>query len=81
MTWDQINAGLPRRYISNVKASPFEENTVYLSIQGYKDNDDTPYIYKSTDNGDTWESINGDLPQIAINNILVDPNDTEEKTI
>jgi len=80
-TWDQINDGLPRRYISNVKASPFEENTVYLSIQGYKDNDNTPYIYKSTDNGDNWESINGNLPQIAINNILVSPDDPEELTI
>jgi len=74
-TWDQINDGLPRRYISDIKASRFEENTVYLTIQGYKDNDDTPYIYKSTDNGDNWESISGDMPQIAINDILLSPTD------
>lgn len=81
VTWDQINAGLPRRYISDIKASRFEENTVYLTIQGYKDNDNTPYIYKSTDNGDNWVNINGDLPQIAINDILLSPTDEEDATI
>ncbi len=80
-TWTQINDGLPRRYISDIKASKFEENTVYLTIQGYKDNDNTPYIYKSTDNGDNWESINGDMPRIAINDILLSPADEDDATI
>ncbi|MDF1694806.1 MAG: T9SS type A sorting domain-containing protein [Saprospiraceae bacterium] len=80
-TWEQINDGLPRRYISDIKASLYDENTVYLTIQGYKDNDNTPYIYKSTNNGDDWVSINGNLPQIAINDILILPGDPEENTI
>jgi len=80
-SWDQINEGLPRRYISDIKASKFEENTVYLTIQGYKDNDNTPYVYKSIDNGDNWIGINGDLPQIAINDILLSPIDEEGSTI
>lgn len=77
ISWERINEGLPRRYISDIKASKSDANTVYVTIQGYKDNDYTPYIYKSTDNGDTWESINGNLPQIAINDILL-PEDNEE---
>lgn len=80
-SWDQINEGLPRRYISDIKASKYEENTVYLTIQGYKDNDNTPYIYKSVDNGDNWISINGDLPQIAINDILISPTDQDGATL
>ena len=81
VTWDQINDGLPRRYISDIKASRFEENTVYLTIQGYKDNDNTPYVYKSKDNGDTWVNIQGDLPQIAINDIILHPTDEADATI
>lgn len=80
-TWERINEGLPRRYISDIKASRNDANTVYVTIQGYKDNDYTPYIYKSVDNGDTWESINGNLPQIAINDILLPDNDEEENKI
>jgi photosystem II stability/assembly factor-like uncharacterized protein len=80
-TWDKIIDGLPRRYISDIKASKFEENTVYLTIQGYKDNDNTPYVYKSVDNGDTWVNIQGDMPQIAINDILLPPTDDDGATI
>jgi photosystem II stability/assembly factor-like uncharacterized protein len=81
VTWEQINEGLPRRYISDIKTSRSNANTVYVTIQGYKDNDFTPYIYKSTNNGDTWEFINGNLPQIAINDILLPENDDEDLKI
>ncbi len=80
-TWEKINEGLPRRYISDIKTSRSDANTVYVTIQGYKDNDYTPYIYKSVDNGDNWESINGNLPQIAINDILLPDNDDEDSKI
>ena len=80
-SWERINEGLPRRYISDIKTSRSDANTVYVTIQGYKDNDYTPYIYKSTDNGDTWVSINGNLPQIAINDILLPEDDGEDLKI
>lgn len=80
-TWELINEGLPRRYISDIKTSRSDANTVYVTIQGYKDNDFTPYIYKSTDNGDNWLPINGNLPQIAINDILLPESDEDDKKI
>ena len=80
-TWEKINEGLPRRYISDIKTSRSDANTVYVTIQGYKDNDFTPYIYKSIDNGDNWESINGNLPQIAINDILLPEDDEEDQKV
>ncbi|MEE9373404.1 MAG: hypothetical protein V3V00_10160, partial [Saprospiraceae bacterium] len=73
-SWDLISEGLPRRYISDIRASKVDENTVYLSIQGYKDNDNTPYIYKSIDRGASWEHIQYNLPQIAINDIAISDN-------
>lgn len=79
-TWELINEGLPRRYISDVKASKSDPAIVYVTIQGYRDNDFTPYIYRSQDNGDSWEAINGDLPQIAINDILL-PNTDDDSDI
>lgn len=79
--WEMINDGLPRRYISDIKASKSDAATVYVTIQGYKDNDNTPYIYKSTDNGDTWVHINGDMPQIAINDILLPEEDDDDSEI
>jgi hypothetical protein len=46
-----------------------------VSYTGYRDNDNTPYIYKTTDLGQSWSPIQGDMPLIAINNILELPAD------
>ncbi|MBK8346159.1 MAG: T9SS type A sorting domain-containing protein [Saprospiraceae bacterium] len=76
-TWDKINTGLPLKYISSVSFSPVFENTIYCSFTGYKDNDNFPHIFKSDNLGKTWRPINGNIPPVAINNILVlpKPND------
>lgn len=81
ISWERINGELPRRYISDIKASETDESTVYLTIQGYIDNDYSPYIYRSEDYGDTWQSINGNLPQVAINDILLRSVDGETEEI
>ena len=70
-TWQNISNGLPRRYVSSVVASA--NGSVFVSFTGYRDNDFTPYIYRSDSGGMTWGSIQGTLPDIAINNILVLP--------
>lgn len=73
----KISNGLPEKYISSVVFSPLDETSIYVSYTGYKDNDHTPYIYRSSDSGKSWSPIQGNLPQIAINNILVLPPDTD----
>ncbi len=70
-TWNKISSALPKKYISSVSFSPVQTGTIYVTYTGYKDNDNTPYIYQSRDLGQTWEPIQGNLPRIAINNILV----------
>lgn len=73
LSWELINNNLPRRYITSVQASPDNENVVFVSFSGYRDNDNTPYIFKSEDNGKNWVPVQGNLPQIAINSVLVLP--------
>jgi len=73
--WINISAGLPERYISSVKASPTDENTVYISNSGYMYNEYIPHIHKSINKGDTWTDISGDLPQFGINDIWILPSD------
>ncbi|MFK7979247.1 MAG: T9SS type A sorting domain-containing protein [Saprospiraceae bacterium] len=70
--WEQLT-GLPKRYFTEVVASEDVENTVFATISGYKDNENTPHIYKSTNHGDTWEAIAGNLPPLAINALQVIP--------
>jgi len=72
--WNDIKYGLPERYITSVKASPKDDKTIYVTQSGYKDNDNQPYIFKSTNYGYCWISINGNLPQVALNDIAVYDN-------
>ena len=74
--WTNITATLPDRYVTSVKASPNNVNTIFVTHSGYKYNDYIPHVHKSLDNGTTWIDISGNLPQIAVNDIVVyDGND------
>ncbi|MEL7249416.1 MAG: T9SS type A sorting domain-containing protein [Bacteroidota bacterium] len=72
--WTPINDGLPDRYISSVKASPSDASKVYVTMSAYKDYDFSPLIFRSDDQGGTWTSIAGDLPDLAINDVYIYPD-------
>jgi photosystem II stability/assembly factor-like uncharacterized protein len=73
-TWDSIHASLPNRYVTSVKASPTNVNHVFVTHSGYKYNDFFSHVHKSTNNGNSWVSIAGDLPPVAVNDIIIYPN-------
>lgn len=70
-SWENIYSTLPNRYVTSVKASPNFTNSVFVSHSGYRDNDFIPHIHKSTDNGSSWIDISGDLPQLAVNDVVI----------
>ncbi len=56
--------GVPKNtYVSDVRASKMDENSVFASFDNTKRDDFKPYILKSTDKGRTWTSIAGNLPE------------------
>ncbi len=73
-TWEEIDKGLPKKWVSRVVASAFDEGTVYLTMTGYRDDDFRTYVFKSTDYGKTWVSIKGNLPDEPVNVIREDPH-------
>ena len=50
-------------YVSCLEADLHDANTVYATFDNHKNGDFTPYVLKSTDRGETWTSISGDLPK------------------
>lgn len=65
-TWRRIETvrGVPEMsYVSCVRASLHDENTVYATFDNHKKGDFLPYVQKSTDRGGSWTSISGDLPE------------------
>ncbi len=76
--WFNISDGIPKRYITDIKASPSDADRVFVSVSGYKYNDFNPHIFRSDDRGETWFNISGDLPNLAINDIYILPNHFDE---
>ena len=73
-TWTEITRGLqPKRWVSKVAASAFDEGTVYAAQNGKRDDDFSAYLWKSTDYGATWKSLAGNIPLGPINVIAEDP--------
>ena len=73
-TWSAINTPNPENWVTRIVASQYELNTVYCSQNGYRQDDFTPMVWKSEDNGKTWKSIAGDLPAEPVNTVREDPN-------
>ncbi len=74
-SWTPISAGLPNRFVTSINASPNVSGNVYISFSGYRMFDNTPHLFKSTNNGTSWTSIQGDLPNFAVNDVIVMPGD------
>ncbi len=73
-SWDAINNGLPgNRWVSSVFASSHDKATVFVSLNGYRNDEFKTYIFESNDYGKTWKSIKGDLPESVANVIVQDP--------
>ena len=74
-SWTNIGEKLPQDlWVSRVIASEHEKDRVYLTLNGYRWDDFTPYVYVSEDFGTTWSNIAGDLPLGAVNVIREDSN-------
>jgi hypothetical protein len=75
--WTDISAGLPVRWVTRVVADPVDPKGVYVTLSGFGGDEHLPHIYHSTDWGSTWTAIVGNLPDVPINDVVVDPADTQ----
>jgi photosystem II stability/assembly factor-like uncharacterized protein len=80
-TWEDVTPpDLPEwSFVRTVEPSPHRAGTVYLAATRYKLDDNTPYLYRTSDYGETWESIVGDSetaipPDEFVRVIRADPN-------
>lgn len=72
--WTEIrNGAVPQKFVSRIVASRYDIGTVYMSQTGRRDDDFQVYLWKSTDLGDTWQDISGNIPVGPVNVIREDP--------
>ena len=68
--WTERDAGLPIAYITRIATVPNDPSTAYVSYSGFVSNNK---VYKSTNYGQTWTNVSGDLPNIPVNCLVVNP--------
>lgn len=75
-SWIKISDNLPQDlWVSRVIASQHEKNRVYVTLNGYRNDDFKPYVFVSEDKGKTWNNIGANLPNYPVNVIKEDPVD------
>nr|WP_239530819.1 glycosyl hydrolase [Muriicola jejuensis] len=73
-SWELVSGSLPKDlWVSRVAASKHKKERVYASLNGYRWDDFTPYVFLSEDLGKTWKNIGSGLPASAVNAVLEDP--------
>jgi len=77
-SWQDITKGLPANlYVSRVKASYHDQSTVYVSLNGYREDDFNSYLYISKDYGYNWENHSYAIPNEAVNVFKDDPKNDQ----
>jgi hypothetical protein len=71
-----LKTPLPNRVVSAIAVDPANSLHVYAGFQGYSANTPaTPgHIFMSTNGGTAWSNVSGDLPDIPVNKLLIDPD-------
>ncbi|MBL0899966.1 MAG: glycosyl hydrolase, partial [Reyranella sp.] len=71
-TWKNVTPkGMPKlAYVGCVELSAHDADTIYVAATCYKLADYKPYLFKSTNGGRSWKSINGDLPRSEITRVV-----------
>lgn len=76
--WTKISNSLPKDlWVSRVIASSHKKERVYVTLNGYRWDDFSAYVYMSDDYGQTWKNIGKELPISSVNVIKEDPKNED----
>ena len=72
-SWSCISDSLPQElWVSRVQFSKHQPNRIYATLNGYRLDDFTPYVFVSDDLGASWQNISGNLADSPVNVIRED---------
>ncbi len=73
-TWFNISTAATRA-ITDIKVDPTTSTTAYVTYGGFSGFSDTVgHVFKTTTGGASWTDISGNLPNIEVTSIAIDPD-------
>jgi photosystem II stability/assembly factor-like uncharacterized protein len=75
-SWRNVSDNVPRvpkeTHVSRIEPSNFDAGTAYVAFDAHRTDDLQPYVFKTTDYGDTWVSVSSNLPAGNVNVVRED---------
>lgn len=74
ISWTKITTGLPAFWVTFIEVDDANPETAYIGFSGYRYGTNDAFLYKTTNAGATWTRINNDLPPVALNDLVISPD-------
>jgi len=72
-SWTNLSTTFPKDlWVTEVVASKHRKERVFATLNGYRNDDFTAYVYVSDDYGATWKSIAAGIPASPVNALVED---------
>jgi hypothetical protein len=74
--WNPPGTGLPVRFVTQIAVDPRVPTKAYAAFSGFSSCgacDQLGHIFQTTTGGSSWANITGNLPDIPVNDLAVDP--------
>jgi photosystem II stability/assembly factor-like uncharacterized protein len=73
--WSNRSAGLPPRVVTHIAVDRTSSTTAYATFSGFTGfGDNQGHVFKTTNGGQGWTDISGNLPNTPVNALVTVPN-------
>lgn len=79
LTWQSVSGPeggpLPVRAVTDIVSDPLSAQTAYVAYSGFNSaGAGTGHVFRTTNGGQSWIDISGNLPDLPVNSLLIDPD-------
>jgi photosystem II stability/assembly factor-like uncharacterized protein len=78
-SWTEVSGNMPGiadgTYVSRITASFTGPGMAYAALDGHRDGDFRPYVFRTEDFGSSWEPIHAGLPELGVVNDIIEHPD------
>ena len=75
-SWTEITSKVAlseNEWITRITVDPADANKVLVSFSGFRAGTDAPHVVRTTDGGETWTDLTGNLPLGPVNDVIQVP--------
>jgi len=75
-TWTNVTGSLPQRPPTQIAIDRADPKLAYIAFSGFSgfNGDTLGHVFRTGDRGETWTDISANLPNLPVNDLLLDPD-------